>query len=68
MEINEILLHIIPNGWGKNDFLHGFDFKVFPFNKVANIFEYVEIAESIYEGVVEHSTNFWTGPDAKHDG
>ena len=54
-EINEILLNSIPNIWYKQAYVQGFDCESITFKKYVNMFDYVEIAESIYKGVVEPS-------------
>ena len=43
----------MPNSWSKQDYVQGFDCDSTTCNKSVNIFERTEIAESIYEGVVE---------------
>ena len=45
---NEVLLHIILNGWDKQKFLQGFYFEALSFKKVLNMFERIDIAESIH--------------------
>ena len=54
-ELNEILLNSIPNIWSKQAYVKGFDFESITFKKVVNMFERMEINESVYEGVVEPS-------------
>ena len=54
-KLNEILLNIMPNSWSKQAYVQGFDFESITFKKAVNMFEHMEIAESIYEGVVELS-------------
>ena len=39
MELNEILLHIISNVWGNQEFLQGFDFVAVYFKKSIDLFE-----------------------------
>ena len=56
-ELNEILLHIITNGWGGVGFFTGFYCETMPFNKGINIFERRDIVKSICEGVVEPYTH-----------
>ena len=53
-ETNEIIMYIIPNIWGKHKSVQGFDFEAVLFKKI-NIFKWMQIAESIYEGVMEPS-------------
>ena len=55
MELNEILLQIVLNVWGKKDFPQGFGFEIVPFKKSINILECMETVESDNEGVVEPS-------------
>ena len=56
-ELNEILLHIITNGWGGVGFFTGFYCETMPFNKGINIFDRRDIVKSICEGVVEPYTH-----------
>ena len=55
IELNEILLNGIPNSWYKQVYVQGFDFESISLKKAVNMFERMEIAESIYKGVVEPS-------------
>ena len=41
------------NSWSRQAYVKGFDSESTTFNKSVNMFERMEIAESIYEGVVE---------------
>ena len=45
----------MPNSWYRQAYVQGFDCECITFKKSVNMFERMEIAESIYEGVVEHS-------------
>ena len=54
-ELNEILLNSIPNRWSKKAYVQGFDCESIYFKFFVNTFERMEIAESIYEGVVTTS-------------
>ena len=54
-ELNEILVNSMPNSWSKQAHVQGFDCEYITFNKSVNMFERMEIAESIYEGVLEPS-------------
>ena len=49
------LFKIMPNIWYKQACVQGFDCKSISFKKYVNMFEQMEIAGSIYEGVVEPS-------------
>ena len=51
-ELSGIILNIMPNSWSKQDYVQGFPWEYFSFNKAVNVFENMETAESIYEGVV----------------
>ena len=51
-ELNEILLNSMPNSWSRQAYVQGFDCKSITFKKSVNKFELMEIAQSIYEGVV----------------
>ena len=52
-ELNEILLNSMPNIWSKQACVQGFDCESITFKKDDNMFEHMEIAESIYKGIVE---------------
>ena len=54
-ELNEILLKIMINSWFRQAYEQGFDCESINFKKYVNMFEPMEIAESIYEVVVEPS-------------
>ena len=43
------------NSWSRQAYVKGFDSESTTFNKSVNMFERMEIAESIYEGVVKPS-------------
>ena len=51
-ELNEIPLNSMPNLWGKQAYVQGFYCGTITFEKDVSIFECMEIAETIYEGVV----------------
>ena len=60
-KLNGILLNIMPNSWSIQDYAQGFDCESI------NMFERMEIAESIYEGVVEPSYKKPTRVGANRD-
>ena len=47
-ELNEILLNSMPNRWSKQACVKGFDCGCIYFKKDLNMFERMEISESIY--------------------
>ena len=51
-EFNESLLNSMPNSWSKKAYVQGFDCKYITFKKSVNMFECMDIAESIYESVL----------------
>ena len=51
-ELNTTLLNSITNIWYIQAYVHGFDCKTISFKNSVNMFEHMEIAESIYGGVV----------------
>ena len=51
-ELNEIILNSTPNSWYMQAYVQGFDCEFISFKKVVNMFDGMEIIESIYEGVV----------------
>ena len=67
-ELNGIVSHSIPIGWGMQNFLHGFYSETVYFKRLINIFECTEIVESIYEGVVEPSTKKLTNKYSNSSG
>ena len=56
------------NSWIKKFHAQGFDRKYITFNKLVKMFERMEIAESIYEGVVELSYKTSTRVDVTCSG
>ena len=54
-ELNENILNGMPNSWSKQACVQGFYYGSILFKKAVNMFESMEIAESIYKGVVEFS-------------
>ena len=51
-EINEIILYSMPNSWSKQAYIQGFDCESILLKKAVNMFERMEIVESIYDDVV----------------
>ena len=47
-ELNEIILNIMHNIWSKQVCVQGFDWKSILFEQYVNMFEHIEISESIY--------------------
>ena len=54
-ELNEIILYSISNGWSRQAYYLGLYFKAVIFKQAINMFDNMEIPESIYEGVVQTS-------------
>ena len=54
----------MPNSWSKKSYVQGFDCEYISFNKYVNMFERIEITESIYKGVVELSYKKTSWADA----
>ena len=52
-ELNKTLLRGVPNVWSNQAYVQGFYCKTVAFKDSVNTFESMEIAENIYEGVVE---------------
>ena len=67
-ELNDILLNSMHNSWSKQAYVQGFECEYISFKKSVNIFERMEIDESIYEGVVETSYKKPTRADANRVG
>ena len=51
-ELNEILLKIMPNIWSKQAYVQGFDCETISLKKDVNMFDRIEISETIYECVL----------------
>ena len=66
-ELNEMFLNSIPNGWSKQAYVQGFYCEYITL-KYLNIFECMEIAESIYEGFVRTCYKKSTRAYAKNAG
>ena len=49
-EINEILLFVGPNGWAKQAYVHGWEFRMNTFRKTCAMFKQMEISEQVYKG------------------
>ena len=47
-EPNEILLNILPNSWSNQAYVQGFYYESIYFKKSVNMFDRMEITESIY--------------------
>ena len=54
-ELNYILINGIPNIWSKQAYVQGFDCESISLKMTLNMFEHIEIDESIYECVVTPS-------------
>ena len=67
-ELNEILLNSMSNRWSKQEGFQGFGCKYILFLKAVNMFERIEIVESIYEGVVTPSYKKITRAEANRTG
>ena len=58
----------MPDSWSKQAYIQGFDSESINFIKAVDMFECMEIAESIYEGVLEPSYKKPTRADANRAG
>ena len=67
-ELNEILLNSMPNSWYKQAYVQGFDCEYILYKKAVNMFEHIEIAEIVYEGVVTPSSKKTTRSEANCTG
>ena len=54
-ELNGILLNTMPNKWSNQACVQVFDCETVSFKKSVNLFEHMDIAGSIYEGLVTPS-------------
>ena len=48
-ELNNIILHAVPNSWTKKAYLQGWDFEGKSFKETCNICERMNVAEQVYE-------------------
>ena len=55
--MKDILLNSVPNSYSKKLYVRGFDCEYISFEKVVNMFEWMDIDEYIYEGVLGLSYN-----------
>ena len=46
-ELNEILLHEVPNGWSKQSYLQGWDFELNTYRETCSIFDHMEVDEQV---------------------
>ena len=53
-ESGKNLLNTMPNRWSKKVYVQGFYYESILFKKAVNMFERMDISESIYKVVVEH--------------
>ena len=51
--MSKIILNSMPNGWRNQTYVRGFDYEFINFKTSKNMFEHMEISETIYEGVLE---------------
>ena len=58
----------MPNSWSKQAYVQGFYCESISFKKEVNMFEHMEISESIYEDVVETSSKKLTRAEAYRGG
>ena len=63
-----IMLNIMPNSWSKQAYIQGFYCELISLKKYVNTFDRMEIAESIYEGVLEPSYKKYTRADINRAG
>ena len=46
--LNEILLHAVPNGWTKQSYLQGWVFDLKNYRETCAMFERIEVSEQVY--------------------
>ena len=68
MDLNEIFLKSMPNIWSRQACVQRFYCESITFKESINVFECMEIAESIYKGVVEPSYKKPTRSDSDRAG
>ena len=68
MKLNNFLFNIMPNGWINQEYVHVFYCQSINFNKEVNIFEGIDILESIYEGILETSQGETSKADSTRAG
>ena len=47
-ELNDIILHAVPNSWVKKSYLQGWDFEMKTYKETCTLFEIMEISEQVY--------------------
>ena len=51
-KINKIPINSMSNSYSKKAYIQGFDCESITFKKAVNMFDHMEISESIYKGLV----------------
>ena len=55
-DLNEILLHAVPNGWENKAYLQGWDLEMKRYKVKCKLFKRMEAAEKIYKDVYTSKT------------
>ena len=68
-DLNEILLRVVPNGWGNQFYLKIWYFEVNTYKGTCDIFEDTEISDQVYEvGTTYKITNHRTDANSNSHG
>ena len=67
-ELNDIILNSMPGRWSKQAYVQGLDCEYILLKKTVNMFKRIEMAESVYKGVVELSYKSHTRSDTNRAG
>ena len=65
-DLNEIILHAVPNGWAKKSYLQGWYFEQKTYRETCAMFECMEVTEKVYKEVT--LSKIPTRADANLDG
>ena len=66
-ELNEILLHVVPNVWAKQAYLQGWDLEGSSYKDTCDMFERMDISEQVYKvGTTFENANREESDHARH--
>ena len=67
-ELKNILLHAVPNLWGKKTYIQGWGFEGSSYKETCEIFKRMDIAEAIYKGVSPSKNTQWAESNSASSG
>ena len=62
-ELNNIILHAVPNSWAKKAYIQGWYFERRSYKETCDMFKRMEIVEAINKGVAPSKSNQWVEAD-----